>query len=381
MTALSQPVQDPGYALAFRLREPQPARPRALLVLLHGVGGNEANLAGLAGAAPADTLVVQPRGRLTLGQGQYAWFRVAFTAQGPSIVAEEAEASRLVLTQFVSQLQAAHGIAPDRTVIAGFSQGGILSASVALAAPERVRGFAVLAGRILPELEPMIASRERLSRLRGWIAHARQDSKLPLAWAERGEAWLDALGVAHDLRLYDGDHGLSAAMAADFAHWSQSLLEAGPPLAYLEIGPHESLVRDGDGGTQRLAPGLARLIADHFSGRPLALAMEGAIADTEDGLARVPRAWRGVTLASRDPRVLAVATAADADASLTREAVEQVFARQSAVASGHPPASVGLPDDPVFAAALVVLREIMHHLDIPAITLEAVPAGDATLPH
>lgn len=62
--------------------------------------------------------------------------------------------SRLALIRFVKQMQATFGIAPQHTVIAGFSQGGILSFSVALSAPERVAGFGVLSGRILPELEP-----------------------------------------------------------------------------------------------------------------------------------------------------------------------------------------------------------------------------------
>jgi phospholipase/carboxylesterase len=38
------------------------------------------------------------------------WFRVAFTGEGPRIVASEAEASRRTLIEFVAQLQADHGI-------------------------------------------------------------------------------------------------------------------------------------------------------------------------------------------------------------------------------------------------------------------------------
>jgi len=45
------------------------------------------------------TLVVFVQGPLVLGAGQFAWFRVAFTPQGPSIVPEEAESSRKALIQ------------------------------------------------------------------------------------------------------------------------------------------------------------------------------------------------------------------------------------------------------------------------------------------
>jgi phospholipase/carboxylesterase len=226
MSGLSALVDDPAFALAYHVREPVPAKPAALLVLLHGVGGNETNLAGLAAGVAADTLVVLPRGRLELGVGQYAWFRVAFTASGPRIEAGEAEESRLALIRFVAQLQAAHGIPAQRTVIAGFSQGGILSASVGLTAPECVRGFAVLSGRILPELEPLLAPRERLARVQALVAHGRDDAKLPMQWAERADAWLQRLGVPHVLRLYPGGPGISEAMARDFIDWTQGVTDA-----------------------------------------------------------------------------------------------------------------------------------------------------------
>lgn len=230
MNTLSPLIERPGYTLSFRMKLPAPAAPRALLVLLHGVGGNEGNLAELGEPMSPDTLVVFPRGPLALGPGRHAWFRVTFGSMGPRIVPSEAEASRITLIRFVAQLQAAFGVATERTVIAGFSQGGILSASVGLSSPESVGGFGVLAGRILPELEPHLASRERLKALRAWIAHGRDDDKLPVAWAERADAWLEQLGVTHEARLYAGGHGISVPMAQDFTAWARSITRTDPRL-------------------------------------------------------------------------------------------------------------------------------------------------------
>jgi phospholipase/carboxylesterase len=219
MKTLSSLAVDPAFALAFRTLQPAPAKPAALLVLLHGVGGNEGNLAELGAQARGDTLVVLPRGPITMGPEAFGWFRVAFTGNGPRIEAGEADASRRALIAFIQQLQQAHGIEPARTTIAGFSQGGILSASVALTAPERVGAFAVLAGRILPELEPQLAEPRHLSALRGYIAHGRFDDKLPVDWAHRADAWLTRLGVAHETKLYPVGHALDAAMCVDFLAW------------------------------------------------------------------------------------------------------------------------------------------------------------------
>ena len=208
-----------GYALAFRTLEPAPAAPRRLLVLLHGVGGQELQLASLAARVDDDTLVELPRAPRSIGDGMYGWFHVGFTSDGPQIVPEEAEDSRLQLIEFIGQLQRRNGIAPSHTVVAGFSQGGILSASVALSAPQAVAGFGLLCGRILPELEPALASREALATLDGLIIHGRADNKLPVVWAERAGAWLQRLGVAHRLQLHAAGHEFNPAMQADFLDW------------------------------------------------------------------------------------------------------------------------------------------------------------------
>ena len=219
MNSVSPLITDPGFALAFRTVAPVSPAPTRLLVLLHGVGGNETNLPGLAAGLPDDTLVVLPRGPIALGPDQFAWFRVAFTPNGPRIEAEAAEASRQSLIRFIRQVQAAHGLTSAQTVIAGFSQGGILSASVALSAPDSVAGFAILAGRILPELEPHLADATGLSTLRGLVAHGLHDDKLPVDWAHRSDDWLSRLGVPHETRLYPTGHALDAAMLAGFHAW------------------------------------------------------------------------------------------------------------------------------------------------------------------
>ena len=213
--------QDPAFEFSFRLRQPVPTKASRCVILLHGVGGNELNLADLATGINPDSLVVLPRGPLPLSANQFAWFRVAFTAEGPSIVKAEAEDSRRRLIHFVEQVQLAYGIQPENTVIAGFSQGGIMSASVALSAPERVKGFAVLSGRILPELEPHLANSTRLAHLRAFVGHGEYDRTLPVIWAQRADQWLTKLGVEHVTRHYPIGHEISPAMHAEFLEWLQ----------------------------------------------------------------------------------------------------------------------------------------------------------------
>jgi len=211
--------QDAAFEFPFRLRRPLPAKAKRCVVLLHGVGGNEMNLADLAAGIDPDTLVVLPRGPISIGPNQFAWFRVAFTTNGPSIVVAEADESRRRLIHFIEQLQSVYGIDSREIIIAGFSQGGILSASVALSAPECVGGFAILSGRILPELKPHLASGERLAHLRAFIAHGELDGTLPVVWSQRADQWLNELGVPRITRRYPIGHEISTTMQTDFLAW------------------------------------------------------------------------------------------------------------------------------------------------------------------
>ncbi len=205
--------------LSFRLRLPQPAHPHSCVVLLHGVGGNETNLADFAQAIDPETLVVFVRSRLQFAPGQFGWFQVGFTSSGPKIVESEAEASRLALIDFIHWLQASYGVEPSKTVLAGFSQGGIMSASVALSAPDCVTGFGLLSGRILPELAQHLAPHASLTDLHGFIGHGSQDRTLPVSWAQRADAWLTELAVSHETHIYPIGHEISLAEQADFQGW------------------------------------------------------------------------------------------------------------------------------------------------------------------
>ena len=212
-------------ALSYRFRAAI-GEGRGLVVLLHGVGSNETALAGLAALLPQHIAAALVRSPIPMGPSAYCAFAVNFTPAGPVIDDVAAETSRQKFSEFIGQLQARTGIPSSRTLVGGFSQGGIMSASVALTRPELVAGFAILSGRILPELEPLIAKPEDLAGLDALILHGNHDATLPVAWAERSATLLARLGVPFRKSLYPARHEISADMAGEFVAWSRRLLPA-----------------------------------------------------------------------------------------------------------------------------------------------------------
>ena len=207
-----------GAPLLYRQAQPD-ALPTRLLVLLHGVGGDETNLISLGTAISNDTLVVWPRGPLAIGPTQFAWFPVRFEPTGPEIDFVQAQRSTLLLLELLKHLQTRHAISPSRTVIAGFSQGGIMSANVALTTPTRVAGFGVLCGRILPQIEPGLSTSPHLQALDALVIHGSHDTRLPPKWAERADALLSRLNVPHVTHYFPAGHEISPAMAHHFLSW------------------------------------------------------------------------------------------------------------------------------------------------------------------
>lgn len=201
------------------LERPASARMRGLLLLLHGVGANEHSLTAVAAEQDPDIHVLLPRGPQNLGPSAHGWFEVRFTQSGPVINAEQAESSRRLLIEFIAAQRERLGLDREHTITAGFSQGGIMSASVALTSPESVGGFAILSGRILPEIEPLIPADIGQRGLRALITHGVHDNKLPHFLADRSSDRLRSLGVEHERLSYEDDHVLSPAMRRDFKRW------------------------------------------------------------------------------------------------------------------------------------------------------------------
>ncbi|TWI48246.1 phospholipase/carboxylesterase [Pseudomonas duriflava] len=210
--AFSEPAREPESGIFFR-KTCNTSTPKARLMLLHGIGSNEANLISLAASLPEDLEILLLRGPLQVGPQGFAWYQVTFTNNGPSFNYVQAEASRKLLQSFIN----AQSKLP--TVIAGFSQGGIMSSSLGLTEPELVKGFALLSGRMLREIEPQIASTERLQSTSAFIAHGQRDDVLPIDWAKEADAWLDRIGVAHETHFYDMAHEMVAEELADFSQW------------------------------------------------------------------------------------------------------------------------------------------------------------------
>ncbi|WP_200844063.1 alpha/beta hydrolase [Pantoea sp. 18069] len=178
-----------------------------LLVLMHGVGSNEQDLFGLAAYVPAHFHVLSLRAPYPMGAQAHAWFQFTVDTNGVRhINVAQERASREQLERTLAQAQQELGIPAGRTVLAGFSQGGIMALSALLTQPQSLRAAMVWHSRLLPEVRSLQAPVEAFSGKSLWISHGTYDNVIPLTSAHTMREHVQALPLALDYHEYASAH-------------------------------------------------------------------------------------------------------------------------------------------------------------------------------
>jgi hypothetical protein len=137
----------------------------------------------------------------------------------------------------------------------------------------------------------------------------------------------------------------------------------------LDLHDHRTILSGDDLPTVTLAVGIRRLAAGVFRQDPPAPAeIEHAIDLLEDaltasGLRQLPRG----DLVNGDPVLLAMLDLNANGARRSRDEVEDRFNRLADASMGRRSVATGLPPGREGAAALLILRECMHHLGFDGI--------------
>lgn len=148
------------------------------------------------------------------GMKMRAWYDV----KGFDRQAAEDEAgfrqSRLAIDELIAR-ERARGIAANRIVLAGFSQGGAVSLYVATRHPERLAGVMVLSAYLplagLLQIERMPAN----DATSFFMAHGLSDPVLPIAMGLESRDVLKAAGFTVEWHQYPMAHAVCAAEIAD----------------------------------------------------------------------------------------------------------------------------------------------------------------------
>lgn len=207
----------PARDLAFIHRFNRPEDPDgSTVVLLHGTGGNEADLMPIARRIAPHSQLLGVRGRAT-EEGTTRWFRpIGVKAFDQDDIGSEAEA----FADFVEAAIAGYGLDRGRLTFVGYSNGASMLAAVILLYPGLV-GRAVLLRGIQPLETPPVADLSTTSIL---VLDGRDD-----ALAHGGRSLADDLaarGAQISRHELPAGHQLIATDTAVAAEWIRQNLQA-----------------------------------------------------------------------------------------------------------------------------------------------------------
>ena len=177
------------------------------LMLLHGYGSNKDDLFSLQPYFPGMNILCFQAPK-SLDQGGFAWYDIDWT-NGTKIIDPAAvkDISRSVMSDIDTWKNKNH--ITGKTIVGGFSQGGILSMSI-YSLNYEADAFVVMSGYMLPEWAEF-----------NWLkdtpilqTHGMADPVIPFEWAEAGALKL-GMNPNYSFNSYQMGHHLNAQCITD----------------------------------------------------------------------------------------------------------------------------------------------------------------------
>jgi phospholipase/carboxylesterase len=188
-----------------------------VLLMLHGTGGDEQEITGLAAEIDPDAGVLSPRGQVR-EHGMLRWFRRR--AEGifdiDDVITRAGE-----LAGFLAAARDHYRLGDRRIVAVGFSNGANIALATALLHPQALDRVIALSG-----MYPLGDRRspEDLSASRVLVLNGDHDSMAPLASVNDLMAALERQGADVEQVLRPGGHGIEYTDIAAARDWLNRLV-------------------------------------------------------------------------------------------------------------------------------------------------------------
>ncbi|HZG86036.1 alpha/beta hydrolase [Paenibacillus sp.] len=194
--------------------EMDPNRKYPVVFTLHGKGSNEKNMFGLVAPLSDSFIIIGIRGNLPLGAG-YQYYDLKSIGHPIRDMFDEAAKQ---LEAFIQYATEKYPIDPNKRYVLGFSQGAILSMTLALTMGDRLKGIVALNGYV-PEFVKTEYPLRSVGDVSVFVSHGEYDSVFPVRIGHETAAYFKQLTPRLTFRLYPTDHGVSEENQRDVLNW------------------------------------------------------------------------------------------------------------------------------------------------------------------
>ncbi|BFT74237.1 alpha/beta hydrolase [Paenibacillus sp. P36] len=197
-----------------------PDKKYPVIFTLHGKGSNEKNMFSLVAPLADDFIIIGIRGNLPLGSG-YQYYSLKSLGNPIRVMFDEAIKN---LEAFIQYATEKYPIDQSKRYLLGFSQGAILSMSLALTMGDQLKGIVALNGYI-PDFVKTEYALKSVKEVSVFVSHGEYDSIFPVRIGHESAAYFQDQTPRLTFHLYPTDHGVSEENQLDFLNWLKQDLD------------------------------------------------------------------------------------------------------------------------------------------------------------
>lgn len=190
------------------------------IIMLHGYGSDENDLFSFAEELPEEFAIISLKAPHPLQPYGNAWYAIHFDAlDGKWSDEEQAIESRERISNVLDEIIEKYPVDATKIILLGFSQGTILSFSVALSYPEKVSRVIGLSGYINEAILKDGYQKNDFSKLQVYSSHGTVDQVIPVDWARKTPSFLKSLQIECQYSEYPVGHGVAPQNFYEFKKW------------------------------------------------------------------------------------------------------------------------------------------------------------------
>ncbi len=193
---------------------------RPVIIMLHGYGSDENDLFSFASELPSKYAVISLKAPYPMQPYGNAWYAIHFdNIDGKWSDDSQAIESRDKVANCIDEIIEKYKIDEENITLLGFSQGTILSFSVALSYPQKVKNIIGLSGYINEAIFKDNYRNNDFKNLSIYSSHGSVDQVIPVDWARKTKPFLKELDINCDYSEFPIGHGVSPQNFWDFKTW------------------------------------------------------------------------------------------------------------------------------------------------------------------
>ena len=211
--------------MIYSLRKPKQVDPNKTypaLFLIHGMGSNEQNMFPLVHGLEEEFYIFSIRGPISQPPG-FAFFTIEGYGKPHREAFDQAVTS---LTHFIEYATEQYSLDQNNLYLLGFSQGAILSMSLALTLGSKIKGIVALSGYI-PKIVTEEYDLKAVDGLSVFISHGEMDQILPYEWGVSAGEYFKQKNADVTFHSYQEGHSVSLQNQQDFKQWIVDHLKGG----------------------------------------------------------------------------------------------------------------------------------------------------------